>query len=104
MMILPVKYMEVKGFFFIPIMLLYFFVLNNCAVNPATGQHEFMMVSEGQEFEIGRNLDKQIREEMGVYHELPQLRSLVKETGEALGRNSDRPGLVYRWVKLSGAA
>jgi predicted Zn-dependent protease len=93
---LPVKYITGKGFFFIPGILLYLFILNGCAVNPATGQREFMMVSEGQEFEIGRNLDKQIREEMGVYLELPQLRSLVRETGEALGRKSDRPGLVYR--------
>jgi predicted Zn-dependent protease len=95
-MILPVKYTEVKGFFFIPIILLYFFVFNSCAVNPATGQHEFMMVSEGQEFEIGRKIDKQVREEMGVYLELPQLRSLVKETGETLGRKSDRSGLTFR--------
>jgi predicted Zn-dependent protease len=55
-----------------------------------------MMVSEGQEFEIGKNLDKQVRDEMGVYLELPQLRSMVQETGETLGRKSDRPGLIYR--------
>jgi len=92
----PVKYKTGNGFFFVPGILLYLFILNGCALNPATGQREFMMVSEGQEFEIGKNLDKQVREEMGVYLELPQLRSLVKETGETLGRKSDRPGLVYR--------
>ena len=93
---LSVKYKPGMGFFFIPGILLCLFIFNGCALNPATGQHEFMMVSEGQEFEIGKKLDKQVREEMGVYLELPQLRSLVKETGETLGRKSDRPGLVYR--------
>lgn len=85
-----------NGFFFTPIILLYLFNFNGCAVNPATGQREFMIVSETQEFEIGQKLDKQVREEMGVYLELPQLDALVEETGQNLGRKSDRPGLIYR--------
>ncbi len=71
-MILSIKSRLGMGFFFIPGIILYLFILNGCALNPATGKHEFMMVSEGQEFEIGQNLDKQVREEMGVYLELPQ--------------------------------
>ena len=45
---------------------------------------------------MGQKVDKQVREEMGVYLELPELRSLVKEVGETIGRNSDRPDLIYR--------
>lgn len=55
-----------------------------------------MIVSEEKEFRIGQGVDKQVREDMGVYLELPQLRSLVKEVGENIGRNSDRPDLIYR--------
>lgn len=95
-MILSVKYKAGKCFLSVSGLLLSLFILNGCAVNPATGQYEFMMVSEEQEFEIGQKMDKQVREEMGVYLELPQLRSLIKETGEALGRKSDRHGLIYR--------
>ena len=90
------KYKIRNGFFITPFILSFVLILNGCAVNPATGQREFMMVSEGQEFEIGQNLDKQVRKEMGVYNELPQLRSMVKDIGETLGRKSDRPGLIYR--------
>ena len=55
-----------------------------------------MIVSEEKEFKIGQGVDKQVREDMGVYLELPKLRSLVKEVGENIGRNSDRPDLIYR--------
>jgi len=73
-----------------------FFILSGCAVNPATKQREFMIVSDEQEFRIGQRVDKQVREEMGVYLELPELRSLVKEVGGNIGRNSDRSNLIYR--------
>ncbi len=73
-----------------------FLALSSCAVNPASKKLEFMTVSEGQEFSIGQEVDKQVREQMGVYLELPKLRSLVKEVGENIGRNSDRPNLIYR--------
>ncbi|SPD73589.1 putative Peptidase M48, Ste24p [uncultured Desulfobacterium sp.] len=67
-----------------------------CATNPATRKMELMLVSEDKEFEIGQSVDKKVREEMGLYLEQPQLRSYVKQMGEAIGRQSDRPGLIYR--------
>lgn len=67
-----------------------------CAVNPATNRRELMLVSENKEFEIGRKVDNQVREEMGVYLELPNLRSAIKSLVEDLGQNSDRPTLFYR--------
>lgn len=72
------------------------FILSSCAINPATKQREFMIVSEEQEFRIGKKVNKQVREDMGVYLELSELRSLVKELGENIGRNSDRSNLIYR--------
>ena len=71
-------------------------MVSSCAVNPATKERQFMIVSEDQEFAMGQEVDKQVREEMGVYLELPELRSLVKNVGETLGRNSDRPKIIYR--------
>jgi predicted Zn-dependent protease len=55
-----------------------------------------MLVSEEKEFQIGRQVDKQVRDEMGIYLELPDLRSKVKEIAENIGRNSHRPDLIYR--------
>jgi predicted Zn-dependent protease len=67
-----------------------------CATNPATGRTELMLVSEKKEFQIGQQVDKEVREEMGIYLELPDLRSKVKEITENIGRQSDRPSVVYR--------
>lgn len=77
-------------------LLLCFLSLLGCAVNPASKSMEFMTVSEEREFRIGQQVARQVREEMGVYVELPELRSLVKDVGENIGKGSDRPHLIYR--------
>ena len=69
---------------------------SGCAVNPATQRTELMLVSEEKEFQIGQQVDKQVREEMGIYLELPGLRDKVKEVVENIGKQSHRPDLIYR--------
>jgi len=71
-------------------------LLSSCATNPATGRTELMFVSEEKEFRIGQQVDKQVREEMGIYLELPELRTKVKEIVENIGKHSDRSDLIYR--------
>ncbi len=78
------------------------FHVTGCAINPATKHRELMIVSEKEEFRIGQQVDKQVHEETGIYLELPGLRSLVKRVGENIGRNSDRPNLIYR-VEIADA-
>lgn len=78
------------------LLLLNLSMLSGCATNPATKNMEFMIVSEEKEFKIGQGVDKQVREDMGVYLELPELRSFVKKMVNAIGRQSDRPELTYR--------
>ena len=70
--------------------------ISGCATNPVTGRTELMLVSEEKEFTIGQEVDKQVRDEMGIYLELPDLRSKVKEITENIGRHSHRPDLIYR--------
>jgi predicted Zn-dependent protease len=57
---------------------------------------ELMLVSEDREFKIGQEVDLQVREQLGVYIELPELRSKVKQVVENIGKNSDRPEIIYR--------
>lgn len=97
------KYMNCKALFgnlalcvFLAGLWCCFLMVSGCAVNPATKRTQFMIVSEEQEFAIGQKVDKQVRETMGVYLELPELRFLVKEVGETIGASSDRPTLIYR--------
>jgi predicted Zn-dependent protease len=71
-------------------------LLQACATNPVTNRRELMLVSENKEFDIGKNVDKQVREEMGVYLEKQELRDMVKEMVEKIGKKSHRPDLIYR--------
>jgi Zn-dependent protease with chaperone function len=71
-------------------------IVIGCSTNPATKRRELMLVSEDKEFGIGRQVDKTVREEMGIYLELPELRSAIKAMVDNLGQNSDRPTLIYR--------
>jgi predicted Zn-dependent protease len=74
------------------------FFFSGCAVNPVTGQTQFMTVSEDREFSMGQQVDKQVREEMGVYLEDPELRSLVKEVGAGISQHTARAKtLNYRF-------
>jgi len=74
----------------------YFLFIYGCATNPATKETQFMLVSEEKEFNIGKEVDKQVREEIGLYFETPELRSFVQNMGMAIGKSSDRPDLIYR--------
>ncbi len=68
----------------------------SCAVNPVTKKKQLMLVSEEEEFKMGRSAAKEVEEEMGIYLELPQLRALVKKVEDNIGKHSDRPYLIYR--------
>ncbi len=70
--------------------------LCSCAVNPATKKMELMLVSEAQERSIGQGVDKQVREEMGIYREKPELRNYIRRMGGIIGRNSDRPDVDFQ--------
>ena len=72
------------------------FLVEACAVNPVTNRRELMLVSEEREFGIGQGVDKQVREEMGIYLEKPELSNLLKEVVENIGKKSHRPDLIYR--------
>jgi predicted Zn-dependent protease len=71
-----------------------------CALNPVTGKHQMMLITEEQEFSIGEGADKEIREEFGTYLDSPALRTYVDELGNRLALKGERPGLVYHFEVL----
>ncbi len=73
-----------------------FLLFCGCTINPATKKLEFMLVSEEKEYGIGKEVAQQVRKEMGIYKELPELRGYIKTMGDIIGRNSDRPELDYQ--------
>jgi predicted Zn-dependent protease len=65
-----------------------------CAVNPATGRRELMLVTEGQEIGMGREADPQILNEFGLYPD-SQLQAYVEGLGRRLAALSERPHLPW---------
>ena len=65
-----------------------------CAVNPATGQRQFMLMSEAEEIEMGREADGPITESFGLY-ESEALQALVIDLGNAMASRSERPALPW---------
>jgi predicted Zn-dependent protease len=65
-----------------------------CAINPATGKRQLTLISERQEIEIGRENDKAITAQMGLYDD-DDLQAYVQELGHRLASRSERPDLDW---------
>lgn len=76
-----------------------FLMLAGCAVNPVTGQQDFVLMSEDEEIALGRKMHPQVLEEYSVYPD-PALQSYVQQVGERLALVSHRPNLIYRFTLL----
>lgn len=73
--------------------------LSGCAVNPVTGEHDFVMFGEETELEIGRANHSKIIAEYGRYED-EGLQAYVQSVGERLAAISHRNDLVYRFTVL----
>jgi predicted Zn-dependent protease len=74
-----------------------------CATNPVTGKRELSFMSEAQEISVGRELDAQVRQEMGLY-ENDELQRYVQDLGMRLARSSERPNLPWSFAVLDSPA
>lgn len=69
----------------------------SCAVNPATGERQFSLMSEAQEIAIGQETDPQIIAEMGLYED-DELQRYVSDIGHKLAAVSERPNLPWKFT------
>lgn len=74
--------------------------LSACARNPATGKSDFVLMSEQDEIELGREAYAQIVNRFGGAYADPDLQAYVQRIGEQLAANSHRDNLVYRFTVL----
>ncbi len=68
--------------------------LAGCATNPATGEKQFSLISEGQEIQMGLEADPSIVASMGLDPDSGRQR-YVRELGLRLARVSERPNLPW---------
>jgi predicted Zn-dependent protease len=80
---------------FILVMIMFF----SCAVNPVTGEKQFMLMTERQEIELGAGYDPQVVSSFGEYADDDML-AFISSRGAAMGKISHRPGLEYHFKIL----
>jgi predicted Zn-dependent protease len=73
--------------------------LSGCAVNPVTGERDFVLMSEEQEINLGKTYHPQIIRQYGAYED-PALQAYVSRVGEALAAKSHRGDLIFRFTVL----
>ena len=74
-------------------------LLQGCAVNPVTGQRQFVLFSESQEIELGREADRDITASLGVVDD-PELQGWLDEMGQRMAAISERPDLPWTFRVL----
>src|SRR2546427_361433 len=65
-----------------------------CAVNPATGSRQLMLISESQEIAMGRDYDKQVAASIGLDPD-SGLQRYMQQFGARLAATSERPNLPW---------
>jgi predicted Zn-dependent protease len=74
-------------------------LLAACAVNPATGKRQFMLVSESAEADLGKSSDPEIIVQFGLYPD-DALSRYVSGIGQRLAAQSERPQLDWSFRVL----
>jgi len=67
---------------------------SGCAVNPATGKNQLMLVSEDQEIAMGRQADSAVVTSIGLYAD-PVWQRYIQQFGARIAAKSERPGLPW---------
>ena len=67
-----------------------------CAVNPATGKRQLVLISEAQEIQLGLENDKAVVASMGLY-DSDELQQYVEQLGRGLAAKSERPNLEWQF-------
>lgn len=66
----------------------------SCAINPVTGKKDFVLMSEQEEMEMGKETDPDIIAEFGLYED-DKIQAFIDEKGREMGKISHRPNLTY---------
>ena len=69
--------------------------VTSCAVNPVSGQREFMLLSEENEVKLGQQTDQQVLQQYGLYDD-PALNNYLNDLCQRMSRLTHRPDLNYQ--------
>jgi predicted Zn-dependent protease len=75
----------------------------SCALNPVSGEREFVMVSEAQEIEMGRQGRTDVLAAIGLVSD-PGVQAYVRGIGQELSQGTERPQLAWEFHVLDDAS
>ncbi|MFT4924208.1 MAG: putative Zn-dependent protease [Phenylobacterium sp.] len=70
---------------------------SGCAVNPASGTPDLVMMSESKELKIGKEMHEKMLKTASIYKD-EKLQQYVNRIGQHIAKNSDRPELEYHFT------
>ncbi|WP_376694873.1 M48 family metalloprotease [Wenzhouxiangella sp. EGI_FJ10305] len=76
-----------------------FMLLQGCAVNPVSGEREFVLVSEDQEIAMGAQGAESVRQSVGLVDDT-ELQTYVQGLGMNLAVDSERPNLPWSFAVI----
>ena len=85
--------------FALAILVSFSLTLAACAVNPATGKRQLVLISESEEVQLGRDNDKAIVAQFGLYED-EALQRYVEQLGRRMAARSERPDLDWTFRVL----
>ena len=80
-------------------LLVLFTLLGGCAVNPVSGERDFVLMTERQEIAAGAQYHQEILKQYKVYDD-PELQAYVNRIGQELARQSHRKDLTFHFTVL----
>jgi len=97
--VLPGKSRSVSSIQLVVMLVLLAVGLQSCAVNPATGQGNLVLMTERREIEIGKEEHDKVMASMRVMTD-EQLNAYVNEVGQRVVAGSHRPDLQYTFTVI----
>jgi predicted Zn-dependent protease len=88
---------------YFPVLLIFSLLLGSCAKNPASGNQDFVMISQKEELRLGQQIFNEVKKNMILLPEKDPLALYVDRIGQRVAATSDRPELFYRFYVVDNA-
>ena len=69
-------------------------IVAGCTTNPISGESQFMLFSEEQDIELGKNYAPEVEKEMGGRIQNLMLQNYINSVGQNVARVSHKPFIV----------
>ncbi|MHC4157933.1 MAG: M48 family metalloprotease [Planctomycetota bacterium] len=79
---------------------LIFYLCSGCAVNPITGQDQFMLIPEQQDITIGQEYSPEVEKQMGGRIANEDLQDYIDNVGQKIARIGHRPNWEYHFIAV----